>query len=274
MAYQIQLLKNFAVLPNWEDKLGELITLANTEDWTFKKPVLSKKGNEITYPILRNYLDHTFNKVKNDYDQASDMNKNKYFLISEDIACFDTGLFTKYYERIFAFFEKNRNPLKYQWVFIGFKKESDHNFQNVTRLYKLPERANYFSNVSELIYDYRLPIQPPSAEHVLEDIDNFERIPIEIRNNRRKNDIYQSLVGAVKNVEKRLAGNYKIAIPQYFQNKIQLLIPIDLGAEKVNLALALNKYENYYSGRTLLTLEMAYNNARLIVKPESDWLLP
>ena len=41
-----------------------------------------------------------------------------------------------------------------------------------------------------------------------------------------------------------------------------------------DLALACEKKEDgsCYLGRTCLTMEMAYNNARLIAKPESEWL--
>ena len=37
-------------------------------------------------------------------------------------------------------------------------------------------------------------------------------------------------------------------------------------------ALTVTKVGNYYQGHTCLTLDMAYNNARLIAKPESNWL--
>ena len=30
---------------------------------------------------------------------------------------------------------------------------------------------------------------------------------------------------------------------------------------------------NNYVGKTILTLDMAYSNARLITRPDSDWLL-
>ena len=41
------------------------------------------------------------------------------------------------------------------------------------------------------------------------------------------------------------------------------------------LALVLSKMPGgYYQGHTCLTMEMAYNNARLIARPESNWLLP
>ena len=42
-----------------------------------------------------------------------------------------------------------------------------------------------------------------------------------------------------------------------------------------DLALVVHKIENNtYTARTCLTLKMAYNNARLIVKPQSTWLKP
>ena len=42
--------------------------------------------------------------------------------------------------------------------------------------------------------------------------------------------------------------------------------------ETPTLALTVTKIGNFYQGHTCLTLDMAYNNARLIAKPESNWL--
>ena len=39
-----------------------------------------------------------------------------------------------------------------------------------------------------------------------------------------------------------------------------------------DLALTVTKKNGYYQAHTCLTLDMAYNNARLIAKPESTWL--
>ena len=41
---------------------------------------------------------------------------------------------------------------------------------------------------------------------------------------------------------------------------------------KADVAIAVSKKDNCYQGHTCLTLDMAYNNARLIAKPESNWL--
>ena len=88
----------------------------------------------------------------------------------------------------------------------------------------------------------------------------------------------RQLHGAIDDVIKKVKTNYKIAIPQYFSGKIQLLLPLCLtsGSPNPDLALVIDKIsgQDIYSAKTCLTLKMAYNNARLIVKPQSDWLRP
>ena len=83
--------------------------------------------------------------------------------------------------------------------------------------------------------------------------------------------------GAIGEIQKRVRTNYKLAVPQYYKGRIQLLLPLRLtpGSPNPDLALAIHKVSpDAYTARTCLTLKMAYNNARLIVKPQSDWLKP
>ncbi len=80
----------------------------------------------------------------------------------------------------------------------------------------------------------------------------------------------------------RVAWNYKTAIPVYYasDHKLSLLLPLALEKNDViDVALVcehiVNKESgaNNYVGRTIFTLQMAYNNARLITRPDSDWLM-
>lgn len=74
-------------------------------------------------------------------------------------------------------------------------------------------------------------------------------------------------------MKRKVECNYKIAVPQYYEGKVQLLLPLCLiDPEKVDLVLVVTRRNNYYIGKTCLTLDMAYNNARLIAKPETSWL--
>ena len=74
-------------------------------------------------------------------------------------------------------------------------------------------------------------------------------------------------------MKKKVSANYKLAIPQYYDGKIQLLLLLCLMSDDIpDVTLTVTKKNNCYQGHTCLTLDMAYNNARLIAKPESSWL--
>ena len=135
----------------------------------------------------------------------------------------------------------------------------------------MPLRAQFFENAADLVYDYRLEIRA-NVRHILGDAENINRLP-EAYKDMETTTLVQIFEGAIKTAEKRVAANYKLAVPQYYKNRLQLLVPLTLIKDsKADLALVLKKEGNIYTARTCLTLDMAYNNARLIVKPESEWL--
>ena len=91
--------------------------------------------------------------------------------------------------------------------------------------------------------------------------------------NRIKNRITDAIDYAIK----RVRWNFKTAIPIYYpgQKQISLLLPLALVDEdNIDVALVLEATESgAYIAHTILTLEMAYTNARLITRPDSDWLM-
>lgn len=78
--------------------------------------------------------------------------------------------------------------------------------------------------------------------------------------------------GAVVEAARRAAANYTLAVPQFYGGRIQLLLPLCLTGDKPELALTIQREDGFYAARTCLTLEMAYNNARLICRPETSWI--
>jgi hypothetical protein len=76
---------------------------------------------------------------------------------------------------------------------------------------------------------------------------------------------------------KRIDWNFKTAIPIYFPtgNKMSLLLPLSLvDDEKVDISLVVEKVASgNYLGHTILPLDWAYSNARLVCRPDSDWLV-
>ena len=260
----------FTVVPkNWFKLLDYLESLCIAEDWKFRDPESNEKSKNKTNPILDNYAVHTFQRLKFESDSLEGEEKNSKIYTSGKEACFNTGLFTKNYQYIYAYFEKNTNPyFEVPWYFKGFYEESNIYLENI---YPLPKRANYFNNISDLLYDTNLDLRV-NIDHILDSESNRERIPSGIRDNPNITTLFN---GAIDIAKKKIEANYKEAVPQYYKNEIQLLIPICLqDPNVVDMALAVSKQDNFYAGMTCLTLDMAYNNARLIARPDSDWLKP
>ena len=81
----------------------------------------------------------------------------------------------------------------------------------------------------------------------------------------------------MKLLKGRIKRNYKLAIPHWYKGKIQLLLPLYLTSDTTaDLALVVEHDEerNQYMARTALTMEQAYNNARLLTCPDRQWLNP
>ena len=224
---------------NWKNYTEQLSKKAETENWSNK-----------TYPnngILTNYIVKTYDKLTDE----------KKIVIGQNYALFNTGLFTKYYEPIYAY---------QSGTDISFLTAYELGGIGIT---ERPERANYFENPELLLFDwhYAIDVHYP---HILEDKENQKRIPKEVLESK---NIVNILDGAINKMKKKVSANYKLAIPQYYEGKIQLLLPLCLEDDNVpDLALVVTKTDNLYRGHTCLTLDMAYNNARLIAKPENNWL--
>lgn len=235
--------------------LEQLKSLASPESWDYTQSKLTNKP----LPILHNYLFHTFARIQEE---------NK-ICIKENYCCFNTGLGTSNHEEIFMLFKKGTKG----WYFLDFCKESDSNLMRFTTL---PDRASYFENPSDLIIDSSIEIRI-NIDHIVEDQNNFSRFPDHIKS-LPKHQLINTFKGAIDHARKRVKRNYKTAIPQYYRGyisspQLQLLLPLCLtDHSKADLALAIYKDNGIYSGRTCLTLDMAINNARLIAKPDDEWL--
>ena len=105
----------------------------------------------------------------------------------------------------------------------------------------------------------------------------FEQLGERIRNTPMVlNNLKNRLEAAIHLTLKRVEWNYKTAIPVYFptRNLCSLLLPLCLSEEgQVDLALVVEPLQSgAYQGQTVLPLDLAYNNSRLLTRPDSDWL--
>lgn len=255
----------FAFFSNkFDEAIETLATLAQHEDdnWEYKFTNLPEKR-----PILRRYFNYTFRRLQEE---------NKVFQLN-DKSCFNTGLVTENQEEIFAFFILNKNKNRQKWYFESFCKESDFNLRDFS---PLPEVASYFEDPTNLVYDVRLGMPRVDYDHIMDKEDNRNRFP-EPYKSMTNFQLQGAIETAINRAMRRVKRNYKAAVPQFYWDKnategeLQLLLPLCLtNPSKADVALAVNRTNNVYSGETILTLDMAYNNARLLARPDTEWLQP
>lgn len=92
---------------------------------------------------------------------------------------------------------------------------------------------------------------------------------------------YRQIITAFQNAlalaMKRIAWNTRTAVPMYYpkDNRLCLLIPLCLvNDEEEDIALVVKRTAaGKYDGATILTLDMAYADSRVVQCPTSDWLI-
>lgn len=290
-------LMSWSYMGDFRQAITDLKNKALKERWHYKSNTPTHP-----YPILSKYLTYTF------YRLSKEPGKIK---INEQYAAFNTGLVNNLYEPIYALFGKNKNQGRQEWYFHEFcisgvgkaGKTLASNFN------PLPERAQFFNNPIELIYDTSAPEPQMNWNHII--LDNVSRLPIDFLEENKpsgflfrdtskmdtvqKCEYFESLATAIENDSKkfraiknrfadslslalkRVQWNFKTAIPMYYppNNKMSLLLPLSLiDDEVIDLALVAEKTQSgSYLGHTILPLAWAYSNARLITRPDSDWLI-
>jgi len=288
-------LLQWAWMGNFNFVLKKLSEFALPEQWYYGH---TKKTD--FYPILGNYLVYTFFRLQ----------KENKVVEGKDYAAFNTGLVDKKYKQIFALFQRT-TTYSQSWEFKYFCVAGEEwaGKTLVSNFKPLPQRAHYFKDTADMIYDTTSGEPSLDDKHIF--IENTDRLPAEfIEDNSPKGftlkdttkmefeerkqyfqelgkaieadeRTYRYMKGrlddAVKLALKRIDWNFKTAIPMYFptRNKMSLLLPLALvNDDKVDIALVVERTPSgNYLGHTILPLSWAYSNARLVTRPDSDWLV-
>lgn len=180
-----------------------------------------------------------------------------------------------------------------------YRPERARYFNDSTELFYDTEAQKPTLNWQHFIEENidRLPIgfikkYAPTRYPFIEDVDELPKPQRESYYKKLTSDIiadddwYSFLTtkfnNALERTLSRVAWNYKTAIPVYYVEKHQLSLLLPLALEDnnvIDIALVVQhkldkaKHVNNYVGRTIFTLKMAYTNARLITRPDSDWLM-
>lgn len=247
----------------WEAPFQKLAKQhAKKEEWNFQQPEYRKKGSN--FPILSSYLNYTFVRLQQ-------QGKIKY---SEDNtkACINTGLQTPEGKDIFATFYRTAFAVDRSlpdWTLFGY---FDGYSDKVRDFEPLPDIATYIDDPSELVFDQRLELEV-DYKHILS--DNKDRLPDILKSNPVL--ARNAVEGSIGQLKERLRRNYKLAIPHWYNERIQLLLPLSITDDNsADVALVAEKdiKRNKYMIRTTLTMDMAYLDARVICAPDRQWLNP
>lgn len=292
-------LTDWAYLGHYPTMIDKLKSLALEEDWVKE----TDNEGQVSYRGLSTYLHYTFYKLHS--EDKIIISKSKQY------AVFNTGLVDHKYDSIFALFTSNENKDKQLWRFLGFCiNGEDRNGKNLVNYFgdNLPEPPSYFVDNKDMFYDISQGEPICDFTHII--IENVERLPYEfiernapnkfdVRNpdeltGKERNEYFENLKHAINNDSKsqrsfkrdlesslelaikRVRWNYKSAIPMYYprNNKMCFLLPLCLVDDNVvDLALVVSKGDSgKYQGETIYLLNWAYGCARLVCRPDSDWL--
>ncbi len=243
----------------WEETLSALASLAEPEEWTGSNPTVRP------LPILDSFLRYTHRRL---------VMEDKIAVTADgEYAASNTGLLTPHAEEIFGLYQRNQHENAQHWFFVGWVAESNRDL--LRNFDEPPQMAEYVTSASELVYDWRRELKL-AYDHILG--DNIDRFPPEMVKQPLR--ARQALDSAINLTLRRVRRNHKLVIPQWYpklgEAGAQFLMSLDLtGDGTADLALVVSAVgDRAYRGHTVLTLDMAYTNARLVARPDSDWLAP
>lgn len=271
--------------------------LAEPERWTYLAV-----PDPSSLPILDSYLRHTFLQV---HSQARLAELN-------DLSCFNTGLLTPEQAEIFGVFTVSERFDKdlpagkdnKKWFLKWWARSGD---RVLSRFNALPGLPTYWTDPSSLVFDPHQEVRP-NIDHILR--ENLNRFPVELGGRVDADGIPTDLIvtpdidaedgaeatptpiveaavehpaaplaarialdGAVTHSIRLAQRSYRVAVPQFYHGSIQLLIPLYLRtAARADLALVLEPHSTWYRAATVLYPDWAYRHARLLSRPNSEWL--
>ena len=163
--------KDDANLADWAvvapERFDELAKLAFPEKRRFDDA--EPAPGEPRFPILASYLKYTFRQLA--------FEEKVKIAPTEDVAAFNTGLFDRKFDPIFAFFRKNVGPEPQPWRLSSFAVAGENDGKElVARFAPLPERARFFERREDLVFDGDAEIVL-DAEHCL--VERACRLPSE-----------------------------------------------------------------------------------------------
>jgi len=254
-------------------------TLDGFESWTFQQERFRRKHSSSEVPKLKNYLNYTFVRlVLLELQSPGD-----HFLVTvdDDWICFNTGLQNPFGADLLAVFQRFKpkpdggRPTEGfpGRVYKGLWTPTDRRYRELFGA-KIPKLAWYSKESRDFVFDTSYTLDREAFDHLLERARERAGLP-----NASDEGIRNYLRGSIENLVPKIARNYKVAIPVYYveEQRMQMLLPFISASDPNDVSCFLverNDAHKCYILKTIFDLDQAYFSARLITRPDRDWLNP
>ncbi len=293
-------LERFAFLGSWSNFLEELERKALPEPWDFEDSQNKK------YFILQKYIQYTFYRLQLE-DKVCVAEDGSFAAFNTGLvtqhyddlyACFEPS--------------DDSHKTKWRFLEFCTAAGRGVGKRLVDYFNPLPQPPSYFECKEDLLFDLekelhtdyehilldnvaRLPLEFLREEchgmqAALEAVDRIEgagdwrekklryqELSDQIAETPRLfNRLRNRLEDAIEMARKQVRWNYKTAIPCFFptRNVMSLMLPLSLQDDsRADAALVVERTRSgNYQGQTILTLQQAYLDGRLLCRPNSEWL--
>lgn len=269
----------FAIQGDYDEpfKLVARQTIDGLESWAFQQQRFQEKYPHSAVPKLKNYLNYTFKRLV-ELEQTS---PGIYFVESGDgeWISFNTGLHNLYGADMLAIFQRFKPRLDLaprempDWVFKGCYAPNDRQYRDRFGI-NIPEIAWYSTDSRDYVFDTSYRLDRDVFDHLFERAKERAGLP-----NASDEIVRNYLRGALENLVPKIRRNYKIAIPVFYveEKRMQLLLPFVSASDANEISSFLverDESTQCYRLKTIYDLDQAYFAARLITRPDRDWLNP
>jgi hypothetical protein len=159
------------------------------------------------------------------------------------------------------------------WVYKGTVTSREDAFRNHFGR-NLPELAWYSSDSTDFIFNTSYSIDHEIFDHMFERAKERSGFSEDATDESVRN----YLRGAIENLLPKIRRNYKTAIPMYYieEKRMQMLLPFHSsnGKDIACLLVERDDVNKCYKIKTILDMDQAYYAARLITRPDKEWLNP
>jgi hypothetical protein len=252
-------------------------TMDGVAAWQFQQPRFIQKYPSTKFPKLLNYLNYTFKRLL-ELEQA---HPGKHFLFSNNglWATFNTGLQNIHGSDLLVVFERYKQrpgfapkPVS-DWVFKGCYTPAQKVYRDLFGK-DIPEIASYSRDSRDYVFETSYHLERDMFDHLFDRAKERAGLP-----NASDEVIRNYLRGAIENLVPKICRNYKVAIPVYYveEQRMQMLLPFESASNPNDISSFLvdrDDHARVYRIKTIFDLDHAYFAARLITRPDKDWLNP